>query len=47
MTAAARSKVCPDAVSALRDVLRDGMTVMSGGYGACGVPENLIGAIHE
>ena len=42
-----RSKVYPDAVSALRDVLRDGMTVMSGGFGACGVPENLIAAIHE
>ena len=41
------SKVYPDAISALRDVLRDGMTLMSGGFGACGVPEHLIGAVHE
>src|SRR5271166_3436078 len=43
----ASSKVYPDAVSALRDILRDGMTVMSGGFGACGVPENLIAAVRE
>ncbi len=42
---AARGKVYPDAVSALRDVLRDGMTLMSGGFGACGVPEHLIAAV--
>ncbi len=41
------SKIYPDAKSALRDVLKDGMTVMSGGFGACGVPENLIAAVHE
>ena len=41
------SKVYPDAVSALSGVLADGMMVMAGGFGACGVPENLIGAIHE
>jgi 3-oxoacid CoA-transferase subunit A len=41
------SKIFPDAKSALRDVLKDGMTVMSGGFGACGVPENLIAAVHE
>jgi len=41
------SKVYPDALSALRDVLRDGMTVMSGGFGACGVPENLIAAVRD
>ncbi len=41
------SKIYPDAKSALRDVLRDGMTVMSGGFGACGVPENLIAAVHD
>jgi 3-oxoacid CoA-transferase subunit A len=40
-------KVYPDARSALRDVLKDGMTVMSGGFGACGVPENLIAAVHD
>jgi 3-oxoacid CoA-transferase subunit A len=41
------SKVYPDAKSALQDVLKDGMTVMSGGFGACGVPENLIAAVHD
>jgi 3-oxoacid CoA-transferase subunit A len=41
------SKVFPDAVSALRDILADGMTLMSGGFGACGVPENLIAAVRE
>ena len=41
------SKIYPDAKSALRDVLKDGMTVMSGGFGACGVPENLIAAVLE
>ena len=43
----ASSKVYPDAVSALRDVLRDDLTLMAGGFGACGVPENLIAAVRE
>jgi 3-oxoacid CoA-transferase subunit A len=41
------SKIYPDAKSALKGVLKDGMTVMSGGFGACGVPENLIAAVKE
>ena len=41
------SKVFPDAASALRDVVKDGMTLMCGGFGACGIPENLIGALHD
>ncbi|NNM61443.1 MAG: CoA transferase subunit A [Steroidobacteraceae bacterium] len=41
------AKVYPDAVSALRDVLKDGMTLMSGGFGACGLPEHLIDAVRE
>jgi 3-oxoacid CoA-transferase subunit A len=45
MSQVASHKVYPDAISALRDVLRDGMTLMSGGFGACGVPENLIDAV--
>src|SRR6204780_5837348 len=40
------SKVYPDAASALRDVVKDGMTLMCGGFGACGIPENLIDALH-
>ncbi len=47
MTRSRSDKVFPDAVSALRDVLRDGMTLMAGGFGACGVPENLIAAVRE
>lgn len=39
------SKVFPDAASALEGVLFDGMTIMSGGFGLSGNPENLIPAI--
>jgi 3-oxoacid CoA-transferase subunit A len=38
-------KVYPDAAAALAGVLKNGMTIMSGGFGLCGVPEALIGAI--
>ncbi|MBY0381562.1 MAG: CoA transferase subunit A [Xanthobacteraceae bacterium] len=41
------NKVYPDAVSALKDVVKDGMTVMSGGFGLCGIPESLIDALVE
>ncbi len=40
-------KVFADARSALEGVARDGMTVMSGGFGLCGIPENLIEALRE
>jgi 3-oxoacid CoA-transferase subunit A len=40
-------KVHPDAKAALAGVLRDGMTIMSGGFGLCGVPTLLIEAIRE
>ena len=40
-------KVYPDAHAALAGLLKDGMTVMSGGFGLCGVPEVLIAAIRE
>ena len=32
---------------ALNGVLFDGMTIMSGGFGLCGLPENLIIAIKD
>ncbi|HTN60643.1 MAG TPA: CoA transferase subunit A [Devosia sp.] len=38
-------KVYADAVEALADVLADDMTIMSGGFGLCGIPEALIEAI--
>jgi len=40
------TKVYPDATSALSGVVKDGMTVMCGGFGACGIPEHLIYALH-
>src|ERR1700742_1822531 len=39
-------KVYPDAPAALHGVVRDGMTLMCGGFGVCGIPENLIDALH-
>ena len=36
----------PDAAAALRGVVKDGMTLMCGGFGVCGIPENLIDALH-
>ena len=39
------SKIRNDAAGALEGLLFDGMIIMSGGFGLCGIPENLIGAI--
>ena len=36
-----------DAAEALAGLLFDGMTIMAGGFGLCGIPENLIAAIRE
>ena len=40
-------KVYPNATAALESLLFDGMTVMSGGFGLCGIPENLIHALRD
>src|SRR3712207_4707975 len=40
-------KVFPDAREALAGLLRDGMTIMSGGFGLCGIPAVLIDAVRE
>jgi 3-oxoacid CoA-transferase subunit A len=40
-------KVFPDANAALAGLLRDGMTIMAGGFGLCGIPEHLIAAIRQ
>ncbi|MSR28541.1 MAG: CoA transferase subunit A [Phycisphaerales bacterium] len=40
-------KVRPNCLAAIRDLVRDGMTVAVGGFGLCGIPENLIGALRE
>ncbi|MGQ3674863.1 CoA transferase subunit A [Xanthobacter sp. TB0139] len=42
-----RNKVFADAKSALEGTLTDGMTIMAGGFGLCGIPENLIAAIRD
>ncbi|WP_309606139.1 CoA transferase subunit A, partial [Phenylobacterium sp.] len=41
------SKVAKSAADALSGVLFDGMTIMAGGFGLCGIPENLIAAIRD
>jgi len=40
-------KVFKDAAAALEGLTFDGMTVMSGGFGLCGIPENLIRALRD
>ena len=40
-------KVYPDAHAALAGLLQNGMTIMSGGFGLCGIPESLIAAIRD
>ncbi len=40
-------KVYPDAKAALDGLLHDNMTIAAGGFGLCGIPENLIAAVHE
>jgi len=42
-----KSKVYANARAALEGVLFDGMMVMSGGFGLCGIPENLIAALRD
>ena len=39
------NKIYPSAEAALSGLLRDGMTIMSGGFGLCGIPSALIEAI--
>jgi 3-oxoacid CoA-transferase subunit A len=41
------TKVYINATSALQGLLHDGMSIMSGGFGLCGIPENLILAVYE
>jgi len=41
------SKLRDDSAAALDGVLFDGMTIMAGGFGLCGIPENLIAAIRD
>jgi 3-oxoacid CoA-transferase subunit A len=41
------NKRVKNAEAALDGLLKDGMTIMAGGFGLCGIPENLILAIRE
>jgi len=41
------NKQCHDAHVALEGIVFDGMTVMAGGFGLCGIPENLIIALRD
>ena len=41
------SKLSPNATEALKGKLFDGMTIMSGGFGLCGIAQSLIEAIRD
>jgi 3-oxoacid CoA-transferase subunit A len=41
------NKLYPDAHAALADIVADGITIASGGFGLCGIPEVLIEALRE
>ena len=40
-------KIYSDAQTALHGILTDGMTIMAGWFGLCGIPENLIIALRD
>ena len=40
-------KLFKTATHAVNGLCRDGLTVMSGGFGLCGIPENLIAALRD
>ena len=42
-----RKKVYPSSVAALDGLLHDGMSLMVGGFGLCGVPQSLVLAIRD
>ena len=41
------NKVFPDATAALAGLLSDNQTIAAGGFGLCGIPENLIAALRD
>lgn len=41
------NKVYSHAASAVNGLLEDGMTIMAGGFGLCGIPEDLVSAIRQ
>jgi 3-oxoacid CoA-transferase subunit A len=46
-SAAGDGKVFPNATAALAGIALDGMSIMSGGFGLCGIPEHLIAALRD
>lgn len=42
----AKSKLFPSANAAIADI-KAGQTLLVGGFGLCGIPENLIGALKQ
>ncbi len=40
-------KIFDNAITALTEVIKDGMTIMVGGFGLCGIPQNLIEALRD
>lgn len=36
-----------DAYEAIKDIIKDGLTIAAGGFGLCGIPEKLIEAIQK
>jgi len=41
------NKIYPDAKAALAGIVADGQTIAVGGFGLCGIPEALIGALRD
>ncbi|BAI81370.1 3-oxoacid CoA-transferase [Deferribacter desulfuricans SSM1] len=41
------AEILKSSIEAIKDVIKDGMVVAAGGFGLCGIPENLINAIKE
>jgi 3-oxoacid CoA-transferase subunit A len=38
-------KICNSAEEALKDIIKDDILILAGGFGLCGIPENLIDGI--
>lgn len=41
------TQIFDNADNAIKDVIKDGMTICAGGFGLCGIPENIIYAIRN
>lgn len=41
------AEIFKSSIEAIKDVIKDGMVIAAGGFGLCGIPENLINAIKE